>query len=78
MSEMPIIKAHHLYKTYRAGDIDVHALQGANLEVNRAEFVAVVGASGSGKSTLFNVLGALTPPTSGTVSIAGNKSGASV
>jgi hypothetical protein len=40
MSEPPIIKAHNLYKTYRAGDIDVHALQGANLEVSRAEFVA--------------------------------------
>jgi putative ABC transport system ATP-binding protein len=71
MSEPPIIKAHNVYKTYRAGDVEVHALQGANLEVRRAEFVAVVGASGSGKSTLFNVLGALTPPTSGSVSIAG-------
>jgi putative ABC transport system ATP-binding protein len=72
MSEQPIIKVQDLYKTYRAGDVDVHALQGANLEVERGEFVSVVGASGSGKSTLFNVLGALTSPTSGVVSIAGN------
>src|SRR3984885_1704215 len=71
MSEEPIIKVQNLYKTYRAGDVDVHALRGANLEVKRGEFVSVVGASGSGKSTLFNVLGALTSPTSGTVSIAG-------
>src|SRR3984885_15930915 len=72
MSEEPIIKVQNLYKTYRAGDVDVHALQGANLQVEKGEFVSVVGASGSGKSTLFNVLGALTSPTSGTVSIAGN------
>ena len=72
MSEQPIIKVQDLYKTYRAGDVDVHALQGANLQVEKGEFVSVVGASGSGKSTLFNVLGALTSPTSGAVSIAGN------
>ena len=72
MSEQPIIKVQNLYKTYRAGDVDVHALQGANLQVEKGEFLSVVGASGSGKSTLFNVLGALTSPTSGTVSISGN------
>jgi putative ABC transport system ATP-binding protein len=71
MSETPIIQVRDLYKTYRAGDVDVHALQGANLDVQRGEFVAIVGPSGSGKSTLFNVLGALTAPTSGTVLIDG-------
>lgn len=71
MIEPLIIDVQNLYKTYRAGDVDVHALQGANLEVKRGEFVSVVGASGSGKSTLFNVLGALTSPTSGSVSVAG-------
>ena len=71
MSETPIIQVRDLYKTYRAGDVDVHALQGANLDVMKGEFVAIIGPSGSGKSTLFNVLGALTPPTSGTVSIDG-------
>jgi putative ABC transport system ATP-binding protein len=71
MSEQLIIKAENLYKTYRAGDVDVHALNGASMEVTRGEFVAIVGASGSGKSTLFNVLGALTPPTSGTIRIDG-------
>jgi putative ABC transport system ATP-binding protein len=72
MNETPMIQVLNLYKTYRAGDVDVHALQGANLEVSKGEFVSVVGASGSGKSTLFNILGALTPPTSGIVRINGN------
>lgn len=71
MSETPMIQVRDLYKTYRAGDVDVHALQGANLDVMKGEFVAIVGPSGSGKSTLFNILGALTPPTSGTVIIDG-------
>jgi putative ABC transport system ATP-binding protein len=71
MNETPMIQVRNLYKTYRTGDVDVHALQGANLEVAKGEFVSIVGASGSGKSTLFNVLGTLTPPTSGTVSING-------
>jgi putative ABC transport system ATP-binding protein len=71
MSESRIVEVRNLYKTYRAGDVDVHALQGANLDVAKGEFVSIVGASGSGKSTLFNILGSLTPPTSGTVRIDG-------
>jgi putative ABC transport system ATP-binding protein len=71
MSKSLIIEVQDLYKTYRTGDVDVHALQGACLEIERGEFVAVIGASGSGKSTLFNVLGGLTSPTSGSVRIAG-------
>jgi putative ABC transport system ATP-binding protein len=71
MNSAPIIEVKNLYKTYRVGDVDVHALQGANLEVARGEFVAILGASGSGKSTLFNILGALTAPTSGTVVVDG-------
>jgi putative ABC transport system ATP-binding protein len=71
MSDVPMIQVRGLYKTYRAGDVDVHALQGANLDVAKGEFVSIVGASGSGKSTLFNILGALTAPTSGTVRIDG-------
>jgi putative ABC transport system ATP-binding protein len=71
MSDTPIIRTKALRKTYRVGDVDVHALQGVDLEVQKGEFIAVVGASGSGKSTLFNILGGLTPPSSGTVQIAG-------
>jgi putative ABC transport system ATP-binding protein len=70
-AKTPIIQVRDLKKTYRVGDIDVYALQGVNLEVAQGEFIAVVGTSGSGKSTLFNILGGLTPPTSGSVWING-------
>ncbi len=64
-----IIRVEDLCKTYRVGEVDVHALNGVSLQVSRGEFLAIVGTSGSGKSTLFNILGGLTPPTSGKVSI---------
>jgi putative ABC transport system ATP-binding protein len=67
----PIIQVRDLCKTFHIGDVDVHALQGVNLDVARGEFLAIVGTSGSGKSTLFNILGGLTPPTSGIVQING-------
>src|SRR5271168_2196137 len=63
----PILQVQGLTKTFRVGDVDVHALRGLDLEVARGEFIAVIGSSGSGKSTLFNILGGLTPPTSGSV-----------
>lgn len=66
-----IIQVRSLMKTYHVGEIDVHALNGVDLNVLRGEFLAIVGTSGSGKSTLFNILGGLTPPTSGTVAING-------
>jgi len=68
---MTEIEAQDLTKTYRVGDVEVNALRGVNLKIERGEFVAVVGPSGSGKSTLFHILGGLTPPTSGTVLIDG-------
>jgi len=67
----PIIQARDLRKTYRVGEIDVHALRGVDLDVPRGQFLAVVGPSGSGKSTLFNILGGLSAPTAGTISIDG-------
>jgi len=67
----PIIRVRGLMKTYRVGEIDIHALNGVDLDVTRGEFLSIVGTSGSGKSTLFNILGGLTPPTSGSVEING-------
>jgi putative ABC transport system ATP-binding protein len=67
----PIISIRGLRKTYHAGEVDVHALRGVDLDVQPGEFVSVVGPSGYGKSTLFHIVGGLTPPTSGTIYIGG-------
>ncbi|HEY7715004.1 MAG TPA: ABC transporter ATP-binding protein [Candidatus Binatia bacterium] len=60
-----LIRVENLQKTYQMGDVEVPALRGINLTIDRGEFVAVMGASGSGKSTFMNILGCLDRPTSG-------------
>ena len=71
MNKAPLIEIRDLKKTYRLGEVDVHALRGVDLTVGDGEFLAIVGHSGSGKSTLFNILGGLTPATSGDIHLGG-------
>lgn len=61
----PLIKVENIHKIYNPGENEVRALDGIDLEIQRGEFVAIIGHSGSGKSTLMNMLGCLDVPTSG-------------
>jgi len=65
MATHSLIRVKNLVKTYRMGEIEVHALRGVTLDIEQGDFVAIMGASGSGKSTFMNILGCLDLPTSG-------------
>lgn len=65
METNTIIKIQNLHKNYYVGDETVRALQGVDLQIDRGDFVAIMGASGSGKSTLLNILGCLDKATDG-------------
>jgi putative ABC transport system ATP-binding protein len=68
----PILKTENLWKVYRAGKVEVPALQGVNIEVAPGEFVSIMGPSGCGKSTMLHVIGGLAQATRGRVLLDGN------
>jgi len=66
-----LIEVRGVRKTYQMGEVEVHALNGVDLDVERGEYLAVMGASGSGKSTLMNLLGCLDTPSAGSYRLNG-------
>ncbi|MFT4311472.1 MAG: ABC transporter ATP-binding protein [Candidatus Woesearchaeota archaeon] len=67
----PIIELKDVWKTYKMGQVKVHALRGVSLTIKEGEFVTITGPSGSGKSTLMNMVGCLDTPSKGTVKLSG-------
>lgn len=64
-----MIRASHINKTYKVGELDLEVIKDLSLEINEGEFISLVGPSGSGKSTVLNMLGCLDTPTSGEITI---------
>src|SRR5262245_51546013 len=67
----PVIQIKDLIKDYRVGEMPLHVLKGVSFDIERGDFVSIMGPSGSGKSTLMNVLGCLDTPTSGAYTLDG-------
>jgi putative ABC transport system ATP-binding protein len=68
---MALIELRDIHKTYVMGSEEVHALNGVSLDIERGEYIAIMGSSGSGKSTLMNLLGCLDTPTGGSYTLNG-------
>lgn len=73
MSQDAVIRLHNIKKRYQVGEQEVYALRQISLEIQKGEYVALMGPSGSGKSTLMNILGCLDSPTGGTYSLNNNE-----
>src|SRR4051812_47467887 len=68
-----LISMNNIWKTYQMGVEELHALKGVSFEVQKGEYLAIIGPSGSGKSTLMNLIGCLDSPSSGQYWINGNE-----
>jgi putative ABC transport system ATP-binding protein len=72
---MALIETRDLWKTYVMGSEEIHALRGVSIQIERGEYVAIMGPSGSGKSTLMNLIGCLDTPSKGTYLLNGKQVG---
>ena len=72
---MALIETHDLWKTYTMGDEEIHALRGVSIQIQKGEYVAIMGPSGSGKSTLMNLIGCLDTPSKGSYLLNGKQVG---
>lgn len=70
---MVFVEFKDVTKTYKMGEVDIHALQGVNFEIEKGEFCVVVGASGAGKTTILNIMGGMDSLTSGKVMLDGEE-----
>ncbi|MBN2780664.1 MAG: ABC transporter ATP-binding protein [Candidatus Marinimicrobia bacterium] len=68
---MSLLKLRNIARTYRIGKVDVHALNGVDVDVKKNEYLSIMGPSGSGKSTLMNIIGCLDTPTRGSYDLDG-------
>ncbi len=73
MKTMALIETVDLWKTYQMGDEEIHALRGVSIQIERGEYVAIMGPSGSGKSTLMNLIGCLDTPSKGSYLLNGKQ-----